>query len=50
MMTSPEGLAPAPVRREPRRDIGFDVIRVMASMMVVVIHVSASLFYRFEAG
>lgn len=49
-MTSPEGLAPAPVRREARRDIGFDVIRVMASMMVVVIHVSASLFYRFEAG
>lgn len=50
MMTSPEGPAPAPVRREPRRDIGFDVIRAMASMMVVVIHVSASLFYRFEAG
>lgn len=31
------------------RDIGLDVTRVMASMMVVVIHVSASLFYRFEA-
>jgi surface polysaccharide O-acyltransferase-like enzyme len=49
-MVSQEGATLAPARKEAGRDIGFDVIRVMASVMVVVIHVSASLFYRFEAG
>lgn len=49
-MTAHGGVAHAPVLLEAPRDIGLDVIRVMASMMVVVIDVSASLFHRFEAG